>query len=115
MAGAGEIDGRVHPEELLAVSTGLTGNEGGRKARRGKMKRKSKSDDSMSTDWGGRSGNERQKSRQRRTGGHWGKGTEEWNQGKQGVKQPGERDLEKNGRLKDRKQSMSGCSLRKRR
>lgn len=50
-------------KKLRAVSIGLTGNKSGRKVRRGKTRRKAKTDDSMSTDWGGRSGNERQESR----------------------------------------------------
>lgn len=53
---------------------------------------------------------ERQENRQCRTGGHQGKGTEEKDQGKQGVKQLGEGELEKNKRLKDRKQR-SGYSF----
>ena len=53
----------IDTKELLGVSTGLTGNKGGRKVRGGKMRRGSKSDDGMSTDGGGRSGDERRESR----------------------------------------------------
>ena len=55
--------GGIDTKELLGVSTGLTGNKGGRKVRGGKMRRGSKSDDGMSTDGGGRSGDERRESR----------------------------------------------------
>lgn len=57
------MDGGIDTKELLGVSTGLTGNKGGRKVRGGKMRKGSKTDDIRSTDGGGRSGDERQESR----------------------------------------------------
>lgn len=55
--------GGIDAKELLGVSTGLTGNKGGRKVRGGKMRKGSKTDDIRSADGGGRSGDERQESR----------------------------------------------------
>lgn len=66
-------------------------------------------DDGMSTDGEGRSGDDREESREYRTD-QQGKGREEDNQGLDGVKQAGEEEPEENERLKEGKQSR-GYSL----
>lgn len=48
----------IYTGELLHVSAVLQGSKGRREVRGGKMRRRSKSNDGMSTDGGGRSENE---------------------------------------------------------